>query len=83
MNVAIVGCGLIGGKRAQTLGCHRLLICADVVPELARALAADHPDCRATGDVRRAIEVARIANDALSSILTPALSSNALTRLAI
>ena len=30
MNVAIVGCGLIGGKRAKALAGARLVSCADV-----------------------------------------------------
>jgi predicted dehydrogenase len=35
MKVAIIGCGLIGGKRARFLGHHELVSCADV--DLARA----------------------------------------------
>ncbi len=42
MNVGIVGCGLIGRKRAQTLGSGKLVACADAVFERARALAAEH-----------------------------------------
>jgi len=30
MRVAIVGCGLIGGKRARTLGSHPLVVASDV-----------------------------------------------------
>ena len=37
MNVGIVGCGLIGKKRAEALGDARLVACADT--ELARATA--------------------------------------------
>ena len=37
--VAIIGCGLIGGKRAATLGPARLIACADVDPARAEALA--------------------------------------------
>lgn len=50
MNVAIVGCGLIGQKRARTLGDHRLLRCADVDRARAEALAARHPGCQAGVD---------------------------------
>jgi predicted dehydrogenase len=39
MRVALVGCGLIGQKRAQALAGVRLVACADVVPERAQALA--------------------------------------------
>src|SRR5436190_1293260 len=37
MKLAIVGCGLIGRKRAAALGEHRLVACADAVPLLAAA----------------------------------------------
>ena len=55
-NVAIIGCGLIGRKRAQALGTHRLVACADVVLGRAEALAREYPGCVATDDYRRAIE---------------------------
>lgn len=41
MNVGIVGCGLIGRKRAQSLGAGKLVLCSDAVFERARALAAE------------------------------------------
>ena len=55
MNVAIVGCGLIGRKRAKALGQARLVACAD--PNLARAadLASTAPGCVATADWRAAV----------------------------
>jgi len=56
MNVSIVGCGLIGRKRAQALGAHRLVACADVVLGRAEALAREYPGCVATDEYRRAIE---------------------------
>ena len=40
MRVGIVGCGLIGRKRAEALGDARLVACADRDPERARSLAA-------------------------------------------
>jgi predicted dehydrogenase len=40
--VAIVGCGLMGRKRAATLGAARLTVCCDVLPERAAALASDY-----------------------------------------
>ena len=40
MRVAIVGCGLIGQKRARSLGDCRVLVCCDRMPERAEALAA-------------------------------------------
>lgn len=42
MNISIIGCGLIGHKRARTLGNNRLLVCADTVRDKAIALARDH-----------------------------------------
>jgi predicted dehydrogenase len=47
MRVAIVGCGLIGHKRARALGESRLVACADTNLERARALAAQFPGCDA------------------------------------
>lgn len=38
--VAIIGCGLIGSKRAAALKGARLVTCADAVPERAQALAS-------------------------------------------
>lgn len=43
LNVAIVGCGLIGKKRAQALGSHRLVAVADPDTDRAQQLAAAHP----------------------------------------
>ena len=43
LNIAIVGCGMIGTKRAQSLAGARLAICCDVERECAQALAAAHP----------------------------------------
>jgi predicted dehydrogenase len=40
--VAIVGCGLIGQKRAKALGPARLVACADLALERAQALAHPH-----------------------------------------
>lgn len=45
MNVGIVGCGLIGGKRANALGTHRLVAVADVRSDRSAQLAALHPGC--------------------------------------
>ena len=42
--VAIIGCGLIGRKRAQALGPARLVACADKVIERAKSLAAEFPN---------------------------------------
>ena len=53
--VAIVGCGLIGRKRAQALGPARLVACADIDIERARALAGSAPGCAADADWRETV----------------------------
>ncbi|QJW95082.1 Gfo/Idh/MocA family protein [Frigoriglobus tundricola] len=77
MRVAIVGCGLIGGKRAKSVAAlgHQVVATADAVPERAAALAKGHPGCAASGDWRAvvarpdvdAVVVATI-NDALAAV---------------
>jgi predicted dehydrogenase len=53
--VAIVGCGLIGQKRAKALGRARLVVCADVAQDRAGRLAATVPDCKALTGWKEAI----------------------------
>ncbi len=53
--VAIIGCGLIGQKRARTLAGTQLAVTCDVDPERAAALAKGVPDCRAVTDWKAAI----------------------------
>ncbi|SRR5712692_2049153 len=56
MNVAIIGCGLIGQKRLQALGSeHRLVAAADTVLERARALAQRHPEALVTREWEQVI----------------------------
>ncbi|HZP19651.1 MAG TPA: Gfo/Idh/MocA family oxidoreductase [Bauldia sp.] len=50
LTVGIVGCGLIGRKRARALPGGRLVATADAVPERARDLAAAAKDARAYPD---------------------------------
>jgi predicted dehydrogenase len=52
--VAIVGCGLIGRKRADALGDARLIACADIEIDRARALAS-HASSVSTTDWREVI----------------------------
>ncbi len=54
--VAIIGCGLIGQKRAKLLAPCRLVACADKVPERAAALAATAPGATAHADWRAALD---------------------------
>jgi predicted dehydrogenase len=55
LGVAIVGCGLIGRKRAAALGSARLVACADVATARAEALAASAPGCRPLSDWREVV----------------------------
>ena len=55
MNVALVGCGLIGQKRLQYLGDCRLVACADLSLERARKLAQTVPGAVALDDWREAV----------------------------
>jgi predicted dehydrogenase len=50
MNVGIIGCGLIGNKRAKALGTSRLVIVADTHRPNADRLAGSFPGCLATQD---------------------------------
>ena len=52
--VAIVGCGLVGQKRAHALGPARLIACADERRDRAEALARSH-GAAATDDWRAAV----------------------------
>jgi predicted dehydrogenase len=53
--VAVVGCGLVGRKRAQALGRSRLVAAADVDVSRAEKLAADFPGCAVEPDWARAV----------------------------
>jgi predicted dehydrogenase len=75
VRVAIVGCGLIGRKRARALGAHRLVACADATLGRAEALAAEYPGCRATDDYQQAIwhpEVDAVIVATTNDVLAPA-----------
>jgi predicted dehydrogenase len=74
MNVAIVGCGLIGQKRARALSEAVVSICCDSMPERAQSLARQH-NARATTDWREAVEardvdvvIVATTHDALATI---------------
>src|SRR5687767_4290694 len=55
LRFAIIGCGLIGKKRAAALGSSRLLYACDVDLGRATTLAATQPGCRALNDHRPAL----------------------------
>src|SRR5438309_8799734 len=80
IRVAIVGCGLIGQKRARALGEGRLVAVADTELEKARQLAAQFPGCVASQNweavVRRVdVDVVIVAttNNMLAPITAAAL----------
>jgi predicted dehydrogenase len=80
--VAIVGCGLIGHKRAQALGGASLVVCADIDESRAQALARSTPGAAATTDWRAAIARADVTivivattNDMLAEISAAALAA--------
>jgi predicted dehydrogenase len=81
LGVAIVGCGLIGGKRARALAGGELRVCADL--DLARAEALARPaGAVATADWRHAIErpdvdvvVVATVNASLAEVSTAALAA--------
>jgi predicted dehydrogenase len=66
--VAIVGCGLIGARRAKALGEARLVVCADIDQERAARLAATVSGCKAVSDWKEAIR-----NPAVSIVIIATL----------
>jgi predicted dehydrogenase len=56
LEVAIVGCGLIGHRRAVNLPGARLVACADLDRSKADALASSHTGCKAYGDWRALLD---------------------------
>lgn len=68
VHVAIVGCGLIGQKRAKALASARLVACADSRIGRAEQLARRIDGCIATIDWRQAVERADVS---LVLIATP------------
>jgi predicted dehydrogenase len=78
MRAAIVGCGLVGNKRARALGnSSRLVAVADVQLSAAQALASAHPGCEASGDWK-----AVVARDDVDVVIV-ATSNDALTPVAL
>jgi predicted dehydrogenase len=80
MRVAIVGCGLIGQKRAKALGDCRLVAVADVNPARAQQLAAQYPGCSAGADWRGTVArpdvdavIVATTNDALAAVTLAAV----------
>ena len=76
LGVSIVGCGLIGRKRAAALGeGARLVACADMDIQRARSLASTHPGVQAVDSALAAIDrpdvdlvMVATTNDALAGV---------------
>jgi predicted dehydrogenase len=82
MRVAVVGCGLIGHKRARVLGDSRLVAAADTDLTRARRLAELHTGCDATTDWRTVVTrsdvdlvIVSTTNDGLASVTRPAIEA--------
>jgi predicted dehydrogenase len=80
VGVAIVGCGLIGHKRARALGEGRLVAVADINLDHARALAAQFPGCGVSDDWRSLLArgdvdlvIVATTNDALTPVSLAAI----------
>jgi predicted dehydrogenase len=80
IGVAIVGCGLIGRKRAQALGSARLRVCADKVLARAEAAARLSAGAEATTDWQNTVArddikvvIVSTTNDALAPVALAAL----------
>jgi len=70
--VAILGCGLIGQKRAKALKNAKLIVCSDIEEKRAQSLAAGYPGCEATKDWLSAIHRAEV------DVVVVATTNNAL-----
>ena len=82
MSIAIIGCGLIGQKRAKALASARLVMCADIDLARAEQLARSAYGCLATDDWRRAVDQAGVSvvviatpHDSLAEITAAAIAA--------
>ena len=82
LGVAIVGCGLIGRKRAAALAGAHLVACADMEPARAKALAKEHADAVAVDRWEDAIQRAGVdivvvatTNDSLAPVALAAIEA--------
>jgi len=83
MNIAIIGCGLIGEKRLNTLGEHKLLFAVDKDINRAKKICDNKKQGAPIADWKDAISAAEVdmvivatTNDMLSEITIGALSNN-------
>src|SRR5688500_7397355 len=83
LGVAIIGCGLIGAKRARALAGQRLVVCADTDKARAQRLAGATPGAEATQDWRSALRhpgvdavIVATTNDALAMVTLEAIRAS-------
>ena len=82
LQIAIIGCGLIGQKRARALGSARLVACADLNLERAQALARSAPGAVTSADwqttvTREDVDIVVVAttNNVLAEIALGAIEA--------
>jgi len=82
LRTAIVGCGLIGQKRAHALGNARLVYTVDTNPARAQHLATQYPGCIAATDWRDVVTrddvdlvIVATTNDALAPVTLAAVQN--------
>lgn len=82
VGVAIVGCGLIGRKRAAVLAGAKLVACSDLSPDRARELAGSVPGAVAEAEWRNAVRrndvdivIVATTNDSLAEVSVAALAA--------
>jgi len=82
LGVGIVGCGLIGGKRARALEGARLVAVTDALPAQAQRLASQQPGCAVSSNARELcsrpdvdLVVVATTNDALAASTALALEA--------
>lgn len=82
MNAVIVGCGLIGAKRARFLNGARLIACVDEDADRARTLASAHAGAEFSDNWREAVErkdvdlvIVCTRHDSLSAIALRAINA--------
>ena len=82
VGVAIVGCGLIGRKRAAVLAGAKLIVCSDLSMDRAWALVGSVPGAVAEADWRTAVRrndvdivIVATTNDALAEVSVASLAA--------
>jgi predicted dehydrogenase len=82
LRVGLIGCGLVGHKRAKALGAHALVAVADSNERRARELSSAHPGATVFADWRRLVCSAEVdcvvvstSHDALAAVTLAAVKA--------